>query len=46
MILVLTSDQLEVGPKFRMQAFRGVSDYWKSAAVIRTVLGKQGFIRE
>jgi hypothetical protein len=40
MILVLTSDQPEVSPEFRMKPFRGVADHRKSAAVIRTVLGK------
>ena len=40
MILVLTSNQQEVGPEFRMKPFRGVADHRKSAAVVRTVLGK------
>jgi hypothetical protein len=40
MILVLTSDQLEVGPELRMKAFRRVADHRKSTAVLRTVLGE------
>ena len=40
MILVLASNQLEVGPEFRMKAGRGVADHRQSAAVLRTVLGK------